>query len=179
MGFCQTQGVVFQVSVAASAYCAACRLRLNSTHVAARPQAAAHDIHRPGAALLPLTCTSQVAIAGVKPPKSAVARLYASEKPVVRILAGMISVGAMIFALTEIMPAKIRTTGFSLAYSLATALFGGFTPAIATWLVHVSGNKAAPGLWMSCAAACGLAATCVLFRRSRQAAQYAEAATLT
>src|SRR5260363_386274 len=87
--------------------------------------------------------------------------------------------GAMIVALTEIMPAKIRTTGFSLVYSLATALFGGFTPAIATWLVHVSGNKAAPGLWMSCAAACGLAATCVLFRRSRQAAQYAEAATLT
>src|SRR5260364_4933 len=87
--------------------------------------------------------------------------------------------GAMIVELTEIMPAKIRTTGFSLAYSLATALFGGFTHAIATWLVHVSGNKAAPGLWMSCAAACGLAATCVLFRRSRQAAQYAEAATLT
>src|SRR5260364_274861 len=79
MGFCQTYGVVFQVSVAASAYCAACRLRLNSTHVAARPQAAAHDIHRPGAALLPLTCTSQVAIAGVKPPKSAVACLNSTH----------------------------------------------------------------------------------------------------
>src|SRR5260363_112242 len=101
MGFCHTYGVVFQVSVAASAYCAACRLRLNSTHVAARPQAAAHDIHRPGAALLPLTCTSQVEIAGVKPPKSAVARLYASEKPVVRILAGMISVSATIIAPVE------------------------------------------------------------------------------
>jgi MFS transporter, MHS family, citrate/tricarballylate:H+ symporter len=36
--------------------------------------------------------------------------------------------GAMAVHLTEIMPAEIRTTGFALAYSLATAIFGGFTP---------------------------------------------------
>ncbi len=35
--------------------------------------------------------------------------------------------GAMIVTLTEIMPPQLRTTGFSLAYSLATAIFGGFT----------------------------------------------------
>src|SRR5260370_38961498 len=34
--------------------------------------------------------------------------------------------GAMVVALTEIVPASVRTAGFSLAYSLATALFGGF-----------------------------------------------------
>ena len=34
------------------------------------------------------------------------------------------------------MPADVRTTGFSLAYSLATATFGGFTPAVCTWLIH-------------------------------------------
>ena len=66
--------------------------------------------------------------------------------------------GAMIVFLTEIMPAKVRTTGFSLAYSLATAIFGGFTPAISTYLIHVTGNRAAPGLWMSFAAAMGLLA---------------------
>ena len=38
--------------------------------------------------------------------------------------------GAMVVFLTEIMPAHVRTSGFSLAYSLATGLFGGFTPAI-------------------------------------------------
>ena len=37
--------------------------------------------------------------------------------------------GAMVVALTEIVPVSVRTAGFSLAYSLATALFGGFTPA--------------------------------------------------
>jgi len=39
---------------------------------------------------------------------------------------------------------EVRTSGFSLAYSLATALFGGFTPAICTYLIHVTGNPAMP-----------------------------------
>jgi MFS family permease len=67
--------------------------------------------------------------------------------------------GALVVFVTEIIPIEIRTVGFSLAYSLATSLFGGFTPAISTYLIHVSGNRAAPGLWLSFAAACGLAAT--------------------
>lgn len=77
--------------------------------------------------------------------------------------------GAMVVALTEIMPANVRTTGFSLAYSLATATFGGFTPAVCTWLIHSLDNKAAPGLWLSGAALFGLVATLVLFRRGRLA----------
>ncbi len=34
--------------------------------------------------------------------------------------------GAMVVALTEVMPVEVRVVGFSLAYSLATAIFGGF-----------------------------------------------------
>jgi MFS family permease len=67
--------------------------------------------------------------------------------------------GAMVVALTEIMPVDVRTSGFALAYSLATAIFGGFTPALSTYLIHISGNRAIPGLWLSFAAACGLVAT--------------------
>ena len=63
--------------------------------------------------------------------------------------------------LTEIMPVEVRTSGFSLAYSLATAIFGGFTPAICTWLIHVTSNRAIPGLWLSLAAAIGLTASLV------------------
>ncbi len=66
--------------------------------------------------------------------------------------------GALIVHLTEIMPVEVKTAGFSLAYSLATAVFGGFTPAIDTWLIHATGNRAMPGAWLSLAAACGLAA---------------------
>ena len=72
--------------------------------------------------------------------------------------------GAMVVALTEIMPVEVRTTGFSLAYSLATATFGGFTPAACTYLIHALDNKAAPGLWLTGAAILGLIATVVLFR---------------
>jgi MHS family citrate/tricarballylate:H+ symporter-like MFS transporter len=36
--------------------------------------------------------------------------------------------GAMVAALTEVMPQNVRVVGFSLAFSLATAVFGGFTP---------------------------------------------------
>lgn len=74
--------------------------------------------------------------------------------------------GAMIPALTEIMPAEVRVAGFSLAYSLATAVFGGFTPVISTALIEYTGDKASPGYWMSFAAVCGLLATCYLYRRS-------------
>jgi len=64
--------------------------------------------------------------------------------------------GAMVVFLTEIMPVSVRTSGFALAYSLATAIFGGFTPAISTYLIHITGNRAVPGLWLSAAAVCGL-----------------------
>lgn len=73
--------------------------------------------------------------------------------------------GAMIPALTEIMPVEVRVAGFSLAYSLATALFGGFTPAISTWMIHVTNDKAAPAYWMMFAALCAFIATWMLYRR--------------
>ena len=72
--------------------------------------------------------------------------------------------GAMVVALTEIVPASVRTAGFSLAYSLATML-GGLTPYISTLLIQQTGDMAAPGLWMTFAAACGLLATFLVYRR--------------
>ena len=72
--------------------------------------------------------------------------------------------GATVVALTEIIPSNIRTTGFSLAYSLATALFGGFTPLVSTWLIESTGDKAAPGYWMAMAGGLGLLATFLIYR---------------
>ncbi len=83
--------------------------------------------------------------------------------------------GAMVVCLTEVMPESVRTSGFALAYSLAAALFGGFTPAISTWLIHISDNRAIPGLWLSAAALCGLIAALLLGNRAA-AAQHAHAA---
>ena len=69
--------------------------------------------------------------------------------------------GAMVVFLTEIMPVSVRTSGFALAYSLATAVFGGFTPALSTYFIHITGNRAIPGLWLSVAGACGLVSALV------------------
>jgi hypothetical protein len=84
--------------------------------------------------------------------------------------------GAMVVFLTEIMPADVRVSGFSFSYSLATGIFGGFTPAVSTWLIHETGNAAMPGLWMGFAGLMSLVATLVLTsqgfqRRSHERAQ--------
>jgi len=75
--------------------------------------------------------------------------------------------GAMIVHLIEIMLAHVRASGFSLAYSLATALFGGFTPLIATYLIAVTKNTAMPGVWLSCAALVSLVAVLAPVGRER------------
>lgn len=72
--------------------------------------------------------------------------------------------GATIVALTEVVPSHIRTAGFSLAYSVATALFGGFTPLVSTWLIEATGNRAMPGVWMALAALASLVATIAVYR---------------
>ncbi|OLL31590.1 citrate-proton symporter [Burkholderia sp. SRS-W-2-2016] len=82
--------------------------------------------------------------------------------------------GAMVAALTEIMPVNVRVAGFSLAFSLATALFGGFTPAVSTFLIQVTGDKAAPAYWLIFAAVCGFSATLALYRRGGAAQLQAE-----
>jgi MFS family permease len=78
--------------------------------------------------------------------------------------------GGMVVALTEIMPAHIRSTGFSLVWSVAQAAFGGFTPAICTVLIHSTGNSAMPAVWLSCAAAVALLATFRMFPKAQTAA---------
>ena len=70
--------------------------------------------------------------------------------------------GALIPLLAEIMPHEVRTAAFSLAFVTATAIFGGFTPAICTYLIEVTGNRAAPALWLSLAAVISLAAAFIL-----------------
>lgn len=82
--------------------------------------------------------------------------------------------GAMVVFLTELMPVKVKATGFSLAYSLATAVFGGFTPAVCTYLIQVTGNRAMPGVWLSLSAAAGLVAA--LLSTGRRVREYKEAA---
>jgi MFS family permease len=67
--------------------------------------------------------------------------------------------GAMVVYLTEIVPVDVRTAGFSVAYSLATTI-GGATPLMVTYLIHATGNRAMPGVWLSGAAILALIGVC-------------------
>lgn len=84
---------------------------------------------------------------------------------------------AMVVFLTEIVPPAVKTSGFSLAYSLATA-FGGFTPFIATWLIKLTHDKAMPGAWLTGAAIASLVATLISREEGRAPRQVAAQRTL-
>ncbi len=51
--------------------------------------------------------------------------------------------------LAELFPIRRRTTGISIAYVLAQLVFGGVTPLVVSALIAASGNRAAPGLYLS------------------------------
>ena len=70
--------------------------------------------------------------------------------------------GAMAVYLTEIMPAEMKTSGFALAYSLATAVFGGFTPAISHLPDQGHRQPGHPRRVAPFAAVCGLTAVLLL-----------------
>jgi MHS family citrate/tricarballylate:H+ symporter-like MFS transporter len=76
---------------------------------------------------------------------------------------GMYS-GTMLGALVEIVPAHVRTTCFSLAFALAAALFGTFTPFASTLLIEHTGDKASPGYWLMLAAVLGIIAASIVYR---------------
>ena len=55
-------------------------------------------------------------------------------------------------AISEIFPTQGRTMGISIGYSLSVAVFGGFAPFIATWLIAKTGNPVSPAFYVMAAA---------------------------
>ncbi len=60
--------------------------------------------------------------------------------------------------MSEIFPARMRTTGLSISYSFGVAIFGGFAPFINAWLIESTGSKLAPSWYVMFAAAISLTA---------------------
>ncbi len=52
----------------------------------------------------------------------------------------------------EIFPTRVRYTALSIGYNIAVAIFGGFAPFIATWLVGATGSPYAPAAYVIIAA---------------------------
>ncbi|MFJ3483303.1 MFS transporter [Pseudomonas sp. NPDC090202] len=88
------------------------------------------------------------------------------QQPLLMILAIQILFGAMLAMndgtlpcfLAEIFPTRVRFSGFAFSFNLANALFGGTAPFIATWLIHLTGNKLAPAWYLLAAAVVALIA---------------------
>lgn len=83
--------------------------------------------------------------------------------------------GAMVAALTEVVPAQVRASCFALAYSLAAALFGTSTPIISKQLIGITGDKAAPAFWLMLASAASIIAALVVYSKSGRAERVAQA----
>jgi len=75
--------------------------------------------------------------------------------------------GTMLGCLVEIVPKHVRTTCFSLAFALAAALFGTFTPFASTWLIQQTGDKASPCYWLMFGASLGIIAALTVYRGGR------------
>jgi MHS family proline/betaine transporter-like MFS transporter len=86
--------------------------------------------------------------------------VQATAQTVLTLYTGVIST-----ILSEMFPTNVRYTALSVSYGFAVAIFGGFAPYIATFLVHVTGNPLAPSFYvMAAALASGIA---VLFVHER------------
>jgi MFS transporter, MHS family, proline/betaine transporter len=60
----------------------------------------------------------------------------------------------------------VRYTALSIGYNVAVAIFGGFAPFIATWLIRETGNPLAPAFYVIAAAVI----TLVIVTRMRETA---------
>jgi len=67
--------------------------------------------------------------------------------------------------MASIFPARTRVTGLSLSYNLGVTLFGGFAPAIFTWLTAITHNNTAPSFYLTAMALVSIVAIMMVNRR--------------
>ena len=76
--------------------------------------------------------------------------------------------GPMGAVMANLFPPDTRATGMAVGYNIGVAVFGGFTPLIATWLIAVTGTDLAPSFWVIVTAVVSIAALTVIRRRFGQ-----------
>jgi MHS family proline/betaine transporter-like MFS transporter len=70
-------------------------------------------------------------------------------------------VGVAPATLAQIFPTAVRSSGMSLSYNFSVTVFGGFAPAILTWLTLRAGGTFAPAFYVM--AACLVSLTAIFF----------------
>jgi MFS transporter, MHS family, proline/betaine transporter len=72
-------------------------------------------------------------------------------------------------AICEIFPRNVRCSAVSAAYNLTVGIAGGTAPAVATWLIGVTGQSSVPAIYITATAAISAIAALSVHERSRQA----------
>jgi MHS family proline/betaine transporter-like MFS transporter len=94
--------------------------------------------------------------------------------PGMSVMLGMLAVLAVLKAvyfgpmgalMANLFPAETRATGMAVGYNIGVAVFGGFTPFIATWLIATTGTDLAPSFWVMLTAVLSLSALATIRRR--------------
>lgn len=67
-------------------------------------------------------------------------------------------IGGQPALMVEAVPSEIRCTAIALGYNVTLGVVGGFSPLVATWLVHRTGNDFSPAFMIMAAAAVSMAA---------------------
>jgi MHS family proline/betaine transporter-like MFS transporter len=89
-----------------------------------------------------------------------------------------IYLGALPALMAELFPTRIRTTGLAVSYSLAVAVFGGFTPVINASLIELLGTYAAPSFYLMAAAVVSLIAMAAAHRNLKKSSPDSRGGTL-
>ena len=77
-------------------------------------------------------------------------------------------IGGQPALMVEAVPSEIRCTAIALGYNVTLGVVGGFSPLVATWLVHRTGNDFSPAFMIMAAAAVSMAAV-LRFRETHKA----------
>ena len=72
-------------------------------------------------------------------------------------------------AICEIFPKSVRCSAVSTAYNLTVGLAGGTAPAVATWLIGLTGNPKVPAMYIMAGAAISAVAALSVHEQTRQA----------
>lgn len=71
--------------------------------------------------------------------------------------------------MSELFATRARTTGMSVGYGFATAIFGGFAPFISAWLIDQTGSPIAPAFYVIAAGAVSMAVIATLRETAHEA----------
>jgi MFS family permease len=86
--------------------------------------------------------------------------LYAAT--IVLTVASTLSTGTVLVAVTESLPAHVRSGALAMVYALAISVFGGATQFAVAWLTRLTGNALAPAWYMVGSVLVGLLAVSFL-----------------